>query len=139
MGILIAFWVIFTVSYLAATELLSMAKSKGEVLIFRRSHFVKTKHTRRMAEADDEETLGTEIATMAQLSSIDETRAFLQEGEFFQWEDVCYDIKTKGEVRRILDHVDGFVQAKTLTALMVRISISPPNQAFVISLIEENY
>lgn len=36
----------------------------------------------------------------------------------FQWEDVVYDIKIKGEERRILDHVDGWVKPGTLTALM---------------------
>ena len=32
--------------------------------------------------------------------------------------DVCYDVKAKNQERRILDHVDGFVQPGTLTALM---------------------
>ncbi|KAJ6100307.1 CDR ABC transporter [Penicillium canescens] len=117
-GILIAFWIIFTVAYLAATELLGMSKSKGEVLIFRRSHFVNKKSTRRMAEADDEEALDAEMATMAQSSATDETQTSSHEGQIFQWQDVCYDIKNKGEVRRILDHVDGWVQPGTLTSLM---------------------
>ncbi|OGE53517.1 hypothetical protein PENARI_c007G00791 [Penicillium arizonense] len=117
-GILIAFWIIFTVAYLAATELLSMAKSKGEVLIFRQSHFVNKKSTHRMAEADDEEALGAEMATMAQSAATDETQAPSHEGHIFQWQDVCYDIKNKGGVRRILDHVDGWVQPGTLTSLM---------------------
>lgn len=121
MGILIAFWVILTVTYLAATELLSMAKSKGEVLIFRRSHFVNKSSTRRMTEADDEEAFRTEKATMAQLAATEDTQLPSHDGQVFQWQDVCYDIKVKGEVRRILDHVDGWVQPGTLTALMVRI------------------
>lgn len=121
MGILVAFWVILTATYLTATELLSMAKSKGEVLIFRRSHFVNKKSIRRMAEADDEEALGAKMATMAQSAATDETQAPSHEGQIFQWQDVCYDIKNKGEVRRILDHVDGWVQPGTLTALMVRV------------------
>src|SRR3954454_11379380 len=98
-----------------------MAKSKGEVLIFRRSHFVNKKSTRRMAEADDEEALGAENATMAQSAATNETQAPFHEGQIFQWQDVCYDIKNKGEVRRILDHVDGWVQPGTLTSLMVRV------------------
>lgn len=32
---------------------------------------------------------------------------------------MVYDIKIKGEARRILDHVDGWVKPGTLTALMV--------------------
>ncbi|KAJ5530797.1 CDR ABC transporter, partial [Penicillium freii] len=117
-GILIAFWVILTIIYLGAAELLSMAQSKGEVLIFRRSHFVKNKSTIRMAEADDEEALGAEMATMTRSATTDETQTPTDKGQIFQWEDVCYDIKNKGEVRRILDHVDGWVQPGTLTVLM---------------------
>ena len=41
----------------------------------------------------------------------------------FSWKDVVYDIKIKGEPRRILDHVDGWVKPGTLTALMVCPSI----------------
>ncbi|KAJ5817413.1 CDR ABC transporter [Penicillium robsamsonii] len=117
-GILIAFWVFLTVIYLLATELLSMAKSKGEILIFRRSHFANKKSTRQMVEANDEEALGAEMATMAQLTMTDETHTPPHSGQIFQWQDMCYDIKIKGEVRRILDHVDGWVQPGTLTALM---------------------
>lgn len=40
------------------------------------------------------------------------------------WKDVVYDIKIKGEERRILDHVDGWVKPGTLTALMVSLSFS---------------
>lgn len=36
------------------------------------------------------------------------------------WKDVTYDIRIKGEDRRILDHIDGWVKPGTLTALMVR-------------------
>ncbi|THU83329.1 hypothetical protein K435DRAFT_765907 [Dendrothele bispora CBS 962.96] len=36
----------------------------------------------------------------------------------FHWEDLCYDIKIKGEPRKLLDHVDGWVEPGTLTALM---------------------
>jgi hypothetical protein len=37
----------------------------------------------------------------------------------FSWKDVVYDIRIKGEARRILDYVDGWVKPGTLTALMV--------------------
>ena len=36
----------------------------------------------------------------------------------FHWRDVCYDINIKGENRRILNNVDGWVKPGTLTALM---------------------
>ena len=121
MGILIAFWIILTVTYLTATELLNMAKSKGEVLIFRRRHFVNKRSTLRIGDVNDQEALGAEMATMVHSVATDLTQTFSShDGKVFQWKDVCYDIKNKGEFRRILDHVDGWVQPGTLTALMVR-------------------
>lgn len=121
MGILIAFWVLLTAAYLAATELLGMAKSKGEILLFRRSHFNDKRVTRRMAEANDEEALKPQVAPVALTGPPDattRTHGPPGEGQVFHWQDVCYDVKQKGETRRILDHVDGWVEPGTLTALM---------------------
>lgn len=36
----------------------------------------------------------------------------------FTWRDVVYDIEIKGEPRRLLDHVSGFVKPGSMTALM---------------------
>ncbi|OJJ70038.1 hypothetical protein ASPBRDRAFT_56781 [Aspergillus brasiliensis CBS 101740] len=116
-GILVAFWVIFTTAYLIATEVLSMAKSRGEVLIFRRSHLVSKKSTWRMAVADEEALRPPTVRTV-QLDDIRKTDALQGKGPIFHWQDVCYDIRNKKEVQRILDHVDGWVQPGTLTALM---------------------
>ncbi len=38
--------------------------------------------------------------------------------DLFTWKDVVYDIEVKGEKRRLLDHVSGWVKPGTLTALM---------------------
>jgi hypothetical protein len=38
---------------------------------------------------------------------------------FFQWEDVTYDVKHGDKTKRLLDHVDGWLRGGTLTALMV--------------------
>jgi ABC-type multidrug transport system ATPase subunit len=38
--------------------------------------------------------------------------------DVFTWRDVSYDIEIKGEPRRLLDHVSGWVKPGTLTALM---------------------
>ncbi|GLB01931.1 hypothetical protein AtubIFM57258_000342 [Aspergillus tubingensis] len=116
-GVLVAFWFIFTTAYLVATEVLSMAKSRGEVLIFRHSHLVKKKSTWRMASGD-EEALRPPGIKMVQLDGIQNTDTLPAKSHIFHWQDVCYDIKNKKEVRRILDHVDGWVQPGTLTALM---------------------
>ncbi|GCB23305.1 multidrug resistance protein CDR2 [Aspergillus awamori] len=116
-GIMVAFWVIFTTAYLVATEVLSMARSRGEVLIFRRGLLDKKKSTLRMANVD-EEAVRPPTVTMVQLDDIRKTNALQGKGHIFHWQDVCYEIRSNKEVQRILDHVDGWIQPGTLTALM---------------------
>lgn len=82
-GIIIAFWVLFTVTYLGATEVLSMAKSKGEILIFRRSHFGNKKSILQMTETNDEEAPGLEKATIVQSAVTDEAHPISHEGQIF--------------------------------------------------------
>ncbi|KAE8143941.1 ABC-2 type transporter-domain-containing protein [Aspergillus pseudotamarii] len=111
LGIMIAFMVFFMTTYLTATEFISEAKSKGEVLLFRRGHYSRG--------AADVETHNEVSATEKTNDSSDGAGAAIQRQEaIFHWQDVCYDIKIKGEPRRILDHVDGWVKPGTCTALM---------------------
>jgi ATP-binding cassette subfamily G (WHITE) protein 2 (PDR) len=100
--------------YLVATELITAAKSKGEVLVFRRGHKVpKSKST------DDLEGAAVGRTVSTQYDNTDDNIAIIErQTAIFQWQDVCYDIKIKKEERRILDHVDGWVKPGTLTALM---------------------
>lgn len=102
--------------YLTATEYITAAKSKGEVLVFRQGHLPP----KAAKSQDDEEGQG---AVEDVMHDIDEAAAKIQkQTAIFHWEDVCYDIKIKGEPRRLLDQVDGWVEPGTLTALMVRLS-----------------
>lgn len=111
-GILWAFLIGLFGVYLAATELVASAKSKGEVLVFRRGHKVaKAKIT------DDIENNPTDRPAGV-TGGGDDIAIIERQTAIFQWKDVCYDIKIKGEPRRILDHVDGWVKPGTLTALM---------------------
>ena len=48
----------------------------------------------------------------------DKTAAIPPQKDIFTWRDVTYDIQIKGEPRRLLDHVSGWVKPGTLTALM---------------------
>jgi ABC-type multidrug transport system permease subunit/ABC-type multidrug transport system ATPase subunit len=100
--------------YLVATEYITAAKSKGEVLVFRRGHKIpKSKSTDDLEGAPAGRTVST------QYDNSDDNIAIIErQTAIFQWQDVCYDIKIKGEERRILDHVDGWVKPGTLTALM---------------------
>jgi len=113
-GILWVFVFGLMLAYLLASEYITAAKSKGEVLVFRRGrHVPKSKST------DDLEGAAAGRSVSAQYDNSDDDIAIIErQTAIFQWEDVCYDIKIKKEERRILDHVDGWVKPGTLTALM---------------------
>lgn len=113
-GIIFAFMIGLMVLYLAATELISGKKSKGEVLVFRMGHTPKAINEKE----GDEETDGNGAALVNKESHTEATDIIQKQTAIFSWKDVCYDIKIKKEERRILDHVDGWVKPGTLTALM---------------------
>ncbi|KAK7035399.1 Multidrug resistance protein [Paramarasmius palmivorus] len=115
LGIILGFICFFLGTYLTATEYISAAKSKGEVLVFRRGHVPP-----KPKEADDEEATTIIVSDKkASLPDDDDAIGVIQkQTAIFHWEDVCYDIKIKGEPRRLLDHVNGWVEPGKLTALM---------------------
>jgi ABC-type multidrug transport system ATPase subunit len=100
--IIAAFCIGFSFTYLIGVELVQGRKSKGEVLVFQRSHKRKT---------DLEKGLVNKTK-----SHVPET--IQRQTAIFHWQDVCYDVQIKKETRRILDHVDGWVKPGTRTALM---------------------
>ncbi|KAJ6016384.1 hypothetical protein N7540_010975 [Penicillium herquei] len=111
LGIMFAFMIFLMCTYVAATEYITEAKSKGEILLFRRGHTAyapkDVESSRRFASLEKtEKTNGLQNAAIQRQTAI------------FQWQNVCYDIKIMGESRRILDHVDGWVKPGTCTALM---------------------
>ncbi|KAF4122564.1 ABC-type branched-chain amino acid transport system, ATPase component [Geosmithia morbida] len=113
-GILIAFAIALHVLYLAATELISAKKSKGEILVFRRGHLPPIVKGKADAEASN-----SGPVPLTEKGTVDNDAANIQGStSVFHWNNVCYDITIKGEPRRILDHVDGWVKPGTLTALM---------------------
>jgi ATP-binding cassette, subfamily G (WHITE), member 2, PDR len=107
--------------------LITAQRSKGEILVYPRSRIPKSLKSKKTS---DEET-GVAHAAMAQKAQLqseskDQTGAdradtgmIQKQTAIFSWKDVVYDIKIKGEPRRILDHVDGWVKPGTLTGLMV--------------------
>ncbi|KAL4934312.1 pleiotropic drug resistance family ABC transporter [Aspergillus undulatus] len=110
LGIMFAFMAFFLFTYLTATEYISEAKSKGEVLLFRRGHTPPS--------TDDVETHSPATAGEKVDQSNQDVANIQRQTAIFHWKDVCYDIKIKNEPRRILDHVDGWVKPGTCTALM---------------------
>ena len=69
----------------------------------------------------DEEAKSTERVTSEELNrQITVPAAIQKQTAVFHWDGVNYDIKIKGEPRKLLDDVDGWVKPGTLTALMVQ-------------------
>jgi ABC-type multidrug transport system ATPase subunit len=120
LGFMFAFMIFFLFVYLFATEFNSASGSTAEVLVFRRGHVPKQLEE---AATNDEETpaqAGTGITDTAAANreQHDQVQALAPQTDVFTWKDVCYDIKIKGEPRRLLDNVSGWVKPGTLTALM---------------------
>ncbi len=124
-GIILAFMVGFLAFYMFAAENVAAKKSKGEVLVFRRGHqpaaFKENK--------GDAESGGVPVASgmsraaegnVSDGNSSDKSEGGMLQGttSVFHWNNVCYEVKVKGETRQILNNVDGWVKPGTLTALM---------------------
>ncbi|KAH7114293.1 ABC multidrug transporter [Dendryphion nanum] len=102
--------------YLITTELVAAQRSKGEVLVFRRSKMQKAKAKRQQL---DEETGNQPVIDNEKYDGSSGSDFKVEkQTSVFHWQDVCYDIQIKKETRRILDHVDGWIKPGTLTALM---------------------
>ncbi|KAI1436261.1 ABC-2 type transporter-domain-containing protein [Xylaria sp. CBS 124048] len=120
LGIIIGFMLFSLVTYIVFAELVSEKKSKGEVLMFRRGHRpAQFKERKGDPEEGGSLRVGPVTTNASRVGPGNKESGFIQEQKsVFHWDDVCYDIKIKGEPRRILDHVDGWVKPGTLTALM---------------------
>lgn len=112
-GIIIALTVFFTFTYLLASEYITAKKSKGEILLFQRGHQPDLRSDVEKPVAVGR-TVGAESIESRKVSG-----SIQKQTSIFQWKDICFDIKIKKEVRRILNRVDGWVKPGTLTALMV--------------------
>jgi ATP-binding cassette subfamily G (WHITE) protein 2 (PDR) len=115
-GILVALTVVLFIIHLITTELVASERSKGEVLVFRRSK-MKKMAKRQGADEETGRTTAHEGEKMS-CSSSSELQVNKQVS-IFHWEKVTYEVQIKGETRKILDEVDGFIKPGTLTALMV--------------------
>lgn len=118
-GIILAITFFLLILHLVTSELVASERSKGEVLVFRRSKMQKANITK----ASDEET-GNETAHRSEKfvnggdTSNTSTTGVDEIVSIFHWEDVTYEIPLKDGPRRILDSVDGWIKPGTLTALM---------------------
>lgn len=120
-GILIGFTCFSLFTYMLLVYLNPGARTKGEVLVYPRSVL------RRMAKKKKQHPEKFENDEKPELLDAKEIERKQQEmasnlldasDDIFYWKDVCYDIKIKGEPRRLLNYVDGWVKPGTTTALM---------------------
>ena len=116
-GILLAFLFGFMFIYFFATELNSSTTSTAEALVFRRGHVPKYMQDLSDKQASDEE-LGVSDKAAGKSDNEGNVDAIPPQQDVFTWLNVVYDIEIKGEPRRLLDNVSGWVRPGTLTALM---------------------
>jgi ABC-type multidrug transport system ATPase subunit len=112
-GILIGFLIFFMVTYFAAVEINSSTSSSAERLVFQRGHVPA--YMQPEGKNSDEE---AGAAKQGEDEGAGDVSAIEEQKGVFTWRDVVYDIEIKGEPRRLLDHVSGFVKPGTMTALM---------------------
>jgi ATP-binding cassette subfamily G (WHITE) protein 2 (PDR) len=117
-GILVGFMFFFLFTYMVTAELVSEKKSKGEVLVFRRGYTPPALKERGGSDDEEMARVGPAVTADRTRTKEEAAAALESQGAIFHWNNVCYDIKIKGEPRRILDHVDGWVKPGTMTALM---------------------
>ncbi|KAF2123015.1 ABC-2 type transporter [Lophiotrema nucula] len=116
-GILLGFLFFFMAIYFVAVEINSSTSSTAEVLVFQRGHVpAHLQQTNKEKNADIESSGRTQEAHGGAQEA--DVRAVEPQTDIFTWRDVVYDIEIKGESRRLLDHVSGWVKPGTLTALM---------------------
>ena len=114
-GILVAFTIALCVAHLIVSELVAAARSKGEVLVFKRGAL---REQQKGGVVSDEEhqvppgRCGPEKEKESVQANVEKQTSILH------WQDVSYTVKTGGGERLILDNVDGWVKPGTLTALM---------------------
>lgn len=121
-GILFGFLVFFFAMYILAAEYAKPPKSKGEVLVFssgKLAHHQPSKSGAQDLELQLHHRDGVVVSPEYAAESGSFSSRLARDRAVFHWEDLCYDITTKGDDRRILDSVDGWVKPGTSTALMV--------------------
>ncbi|KAI9054497.1 hypothetical protein LZ554_001655 [Drepanopeziza brunnea f. sp. 'monogermtubi'] len=117
-GIMCVLMVFSCAVYLVCTEYISAKKSKGEVLLFKRGKIPEfgSKRPDEEANIDDRDTTEAVLTRMKTVPNA--PPSIVKQTAVFHWDAVNYGIKIKGEPRRLLEDVDGWVIPGTLTALM---------------------
>ena len=118
-------------THLVSTEYMSIKKSKGDILLFRRNKRGSARHNideevngvRESLKVPDENSYSFvrkyEQGIVKILAKNDATTAQRSSTVAIIWNNLSYDIKIKNDTRRLLSDLEGWVLPKTMTALMV--------------------
>jgi len=117
-GIILGVVIFNHVAYFIASEYVPAKRSKGEVLIFRRSFVPKVLSNGGCDIEKPASGPASRIFESFKEDNSSQERTFQGSTSTFHWGNVCYDIRVKNKPRRILDNIDGWVKPGTLTALM---------------------
>lgn len=116
-GIIFGFWFFFLAIYLLASEYQTDPTASGGVMVFKRGSapkFVQEAKAYRDVEAGD-----TVDVTAPEEDAQDQAVGKLENSSsVFAWKNVNYDVMIKGNPRRLLNNVSGFVAPGKMTALM---------------------
>ncbi|SNX85670.1 probable SNQ2 - ABC transporter involved in multidrug resistance [Melanopsichium pennsylvanicum] len=123
-GIVFAFWFFFVFVYCFASEFQQDPSASGGVMIFKRGS--APKEVAQAAQASGDVEAGDAAAAdpraekhEQQAEDSDEAVGKLESStSIFAWKNVNYDVMIKGNSRRLLNNVSGFVAPGKMTALM---------------------
>ncbi|KIW21365.1 hypothetical protein PV08_01945 [Exophiala spinifera] len=120
LGFLFAFMIFFFSIYFIATEVNSDTTSTAEFLVFQRGRVPSYLQEGKRKDEEDPGT-ATKPANLdhdAEGKQEDGVKVLPAQKDIFTWRNVTLDIKIKGQPRRLLDNISGYVKPGTLTALM---------------------
>lgn len=122
---LTGFWLFFLFINVVATEFIAPVSEGGDVILFRRGHVPKAVASAVKKGGDaDLENQNVAVPEHEPRSEgeakegDDRMGAIAKSTDIFTWRNLKYDINIKGEKRRLLADVQGYVKPGTLTALM---------------------
>lgn len=120
-GIVIGFWIFFLIIYCFASEYQKDPAATGGVMIFKRGAAPKEIVQAAKGDVEAGETVAADPAAGVdgEAQDSDEAVGKLESStSIFAWKNVNYDVMIKGNSRRLLNNVSGFVAPGKMTALM---------------------
>lgn len=115
-GVIVGLTLVLFIAHLVMSEIVASERSKGEVLVFQRTK-MKTKAKCHKVDEESGNSTAHDRENIANRSDL--KHAVEKQVSIFHWESVNYEVQIKGETRKILENVDGWIKPGTLTALMV--------------------